>query len=219
MTMKFYTITYDQDPDLCAVYGNARGMTYSHLTCSGIRVGKQHDPTLSFHMAKEVAGKKVPDLIRQVVGQFLVSRRAADVLRSVVNTEVEYLPTSLLNHRKKVAANDLILVNVIGYYDCVDRKKTEGSKGSKLEECEQQAQKKKGLPRREYQDDDFPPYEYTEINRLFLHPGRTPTDANLFRIASVITALVFREDVVTALRDAKLTGATFTPVGQPIELF
>lgn len=173
---------------------------------------------LQFSMGRETPGKKVPDLIRQLIGQFLVSKRAADVLKAVVNTDVEYLPVSLLNHRNKIAANDLVLVNVLGFYDCVDRSKTKGDPSVDLDACEALTKKKRGLPRHEPQVPDLADNEYIEINKLVLHRDRTPTDANLFRIASLITTLIFREDVVDSLTKAGMTGATFIPLGKPVEI-
>lgn len=216
--MNLYTLTYDENADFCAIYDTPREMEQSHRFSSGMRVGELHDASTSFNMAREVPGKQVPDLIRRVIGSFIVSRRAAEILQRVVNTEAEYLPTSLLNHRKKVATRDLIIVNVIGYYDCVDRTRTEGHRTGDLDAHERRTAQKKGLPRREYDNNDFPNYEYVKITRLFLHPDRTPMDANLFRLSSYITALVFREDVVASLMEAKVTGATFVPLGQPVEI-
>jgi hypothetical protein len=217
--MKFYTLAYDENPDYCAIYDTPKGMDHSHRSSSGMRTAKVHDSSIPFLMAKEVPGKMVPDLIRQVIGQFVVSKRVADILKAVVNTEVEYLPVTLLNHRKKVAASDLILINVIGWYDCLDRKKTEGKSTRDLAALDEQSSAKKKLPRREYADDDFPDYEYVRINRLALHPERTPKDANLFRLGSYITTLVFADDVVAALKKEKITGATFIPIGQPVTIF
>ena len=216
--MNFYTLTYDENPDFCAVYNPCFDMKYRNRSSTGMRVGELHDTSVTFSMAREVRGKMIPDLIRQVIGQFIVSPLVADVLKSVVNTEVEYLPVSLCNHRKKIVKNDLILVNVIGYYDCVDRTKTGGHPTGDLAALENLTAVKKDLPRREYEDDNFPDYEYVQITRLFLRPERTPTDANLFRLRSYIRALIFREDVVARLTEAKVTGATFVPLGQPVEI-
>ena len=215
--MNFYTMKHSDNPDYCAIYDIPREMEQSYRSSTGMRVGALHDSGISLRMAREVSGKKVPDLINQVIGQFVVSHRAADIFKGVVNTEVEYLPISLLNHRKKVAANDLVILNVIGYYDCLDRTRTEGYPAYDLTGPEQVTAKKNGLPRREEEvnDSDF---EYVKITRLLLHPQRTPSDANLFRLRSHIRTLIFREDVVDRLQQAKVTGAAFVPIGQPVEI-
>lgn len=216
--MKFFTISYDRDPGYCAVNQTPREMKLSHFSYSGRRLGKRHDPRLQFTMSRHAPGRVVPDLIRQLIGQFLVSARAAEVLKSVVNVKTEYLPVSLLDHKGRMAASDLVLVNVLGFYDCVDRLKTKGVPSVDLDACEQQTKKKKLLPRHQTQVPDLAENEYIEINRLVLHPRRTPKDANLFRLGSLITTLIFREDVVAALKKSGMTGATFIPTGKLVEI-
>ena len=216
--MNFYTLVYDRNPDFCAVYKPCFEMRHRNRSSTGMRVGELHDANATFRMAKEVKGKMVPDFIRQVIGQVIVSPLVADILKDVVNSEVEYLPVSLTDHRNKIAKDNLVLVNVIGYYDCVDRTKTEGHPTGDLAALEKITVQKKDLSIREYENDNFPDYEYVQITRLFLRPERTPTDANLFRLRSYIRALVFREDVVARLTEAKVTGATFVPLGQPVEI-
>jgi len=215
--MTFFTLRYVDRDDYCAVYDDPDGYDDQFRSAFGLRVGKRFDPSIAYHMASEVSGKVVPDFVKQVVAQLLISPRAADLVKSVATAEIEYLPVKLLNHRKR-PAGDLILVNPIGWYDCLDRAKTEGSPTEDLDACEKATAKKKGLPKREYNDDLNPDIEYVSIQRLALRPERTPTDTNLFRMSSFVRVPIFGEALVDAFSKAKLTGAEFIPVGKSVDL-
>lgn len=215
--MTLYTLQYDEHDDFCAIWDDPEGFDDQFRSSFGMRVGDRFDPAIVYRMAPQVRGKLVPDFIPQVIGQLLVSQRVAAIMRATVTAEVEYFPVSVLNHRGKEAAS-VVLVNPIGWYDCLDRTKTKGEVAEDLAACEKAAAKKKGLPKREYDDEQGPDDEYDEITRLVLRDERIPADVDLFRVSGYVAAIVFSERLVAKLKAEKVTGARFIPLGQPIEL-
>jgi hypothetical protein len=214
--MTHYTLQYDRQDDYCAIWDHPHGFDDQYRSAEGLRVGDLFDPAIAFRMAPQVRGKLVPDFIPQVIQQLLVSQRVAAILREMVTAEVEYFSVPILNHRGKAAAN-AVLVNPIGWYDCLDRTKTKGEAAEDLAVCEKATLKKKGLPKREYADDISPDDEYDEITRLVLHPERTP-EVDLFRVSGYVGAIIFSEPLVAKLKAEKVTGARFVKLGQPVEL-
>ena len=212
LEMNFFTLRYDKRDDFCAVYDDPDGFDDQFRSAFGLRVGRRFDSSIAYAMATKVSGKVIPDFVNQVVAQLLISQRAAAILQPAVSAEVEFFPVKLLNHRRKSAA-DLVLVNPIGWYDCLDRVKTVGTPAVDLEACEKATARKKDLPRREYNDDRKPDIEYVFIKRLALCPERKPKDSNLFRILSFVRVPIFGEDLVDAFHKAKLTGGEFIPMG------
>jgi hypothetical protein len=108
---------------------------------------------------------------------------------------IEFLQFSVVNHKGRVAAKDCYIANVIGVQDCVDVDKTEGTR------------------------DEFYEDQFRRVERLVLRPSAIDPELNLFRIDRMPSLLIARQDLVDKIAEAGMTGGSFTPVGEEVEIY
>jgi len=111
---------------------------------------------------------------------------------------------------KSITYENYHIANVVGLLDCVDHQ------ASNLEyyiprkdipEDMPVEMKKLLLEEQEDNDIDF-------IRKLVLVDTKIPEDIKIFRLKDCPRILVFKEEIVKAIREAKLTGFVFVPLGK-----
>jgi hypothetical protein len=185
----YFVIGRDLSPENCAIYEDPGELPNRHYPARGIRMGNSYPDGYKFPMSKDVPGLRVPDIINNAMGYFMISAKLKELLEQCATTEVEYLRFTLLNHKGRVASDQCFIANLIGTVDCVDVERTVG------------------------RPDVLNPGEYSRIKNLFLLEDKIDPDLKLFRIASLPSVLVIREDLKNDLDSAGITGANFVAMG------
>lgn len=115
----------------------------------------------------------------------IISDRTRQALIAEGVTDVEYLPMSIMNHKKKVASTEYFILNPPTVVDCIDLDASEvkwnAIDKSLISRCKQ----------------------------LVLKESKVPKDAKVFRPKHLPTEILVRADVARKLEAAGLTGLFF----------
>ncbi|ATB39509.1 hypothetical protein CYFUS_004953 [Cystobacter fuscus] len=139
--MNFFHIETMGDPNdesLCFLHDVVEGTARDSARYS---LGK---PLLSVYpkepklfMSPESRGMKLADLLGNTEGMLVVSKALRETIeKHCQGVEIEYLPFTLYDHRKRVHSQDYCIVNPIGSLDCLDEAASGvqyGSEGSVID--------------------------------------------------------------------------------------
>lgn len=95
----------------------------SFMMAEGERIGSEYPRDARIYLSDESPGLVLPSLIGNTQSFLIVVKAIQEVLESA-GGDVEYLPFTLYNHKKRVASRDYFIVNPIGTFDCIDFKKS-----------------------------------------------------------------------------------------------
>lgn len=178
----------------CAVLRFPEGLPAIHKPAKGLPYRGDYAEGTRFYMDADVPGKNIPDIVSNVLGLFMVSKRLKAILESHCGPDIEFLRFELVNHKRKVAASDLYLANVLGSVDCVDMGKTLGSRSAL---------------------DD---HQFRKIRRLVLDEERIPEGKPVFRLRANPALIAVSGSVRSDMENAGISGAEFVSPGQDIVL-
>lgn len=91
----------------------------------GMRLGGHYPPDASLAMEDRDPGLKLASLLGNTLSFLVVHQAMKDVLEAACQSEVEYLPVRILNHKKRVHSTEYWIVNPLGTVDLVDREASE----------------------------------------------------------------------------------------------
>lgn len=91
----------------------------------GQRVGDDYPADFSFYMDDRNPGFALPSLIGNTLLLFIVHRDIKEAIASVNTGEIEFKPLLLINHKKKLASQDYVIVNPIGDFAVLDEKRSD----------------------------------------------------------------------------------------------
>lgn len=109
------------DPDLCMLHSLVKelGMDVARVGL-GERVGNLYPADARIYMSEDAPGIKLSPLLGNTRNTLIVSSEMRAVIEKHCKNEIEYLPFTLYDHRKRVYSRDYCIVNPIGTFDCVD---------------------------------------------------------------------------------------------------
>jgi len=211
-TVSYSLLVRESGEECCRLNGAPDDMAYSYCLARGVSAQAVYDPMLPMTMDPDYRGKVVPDIIDGPSAMLIVSGRIADILRAIPSVQVEIFPLTILDHKKKPIRNETWVINPIGWVDCLDRAKTEGSALPGLEMAEASSLADKTLPRLETDGDNVPHREYTKFKKIVLRQDRLMRNLPLFRLKSSPQTIIYRQDLVDELVHVQPTGGRFAPV-------
>ena len=127
---------------------------YSHRMAMGHAMGDKYPHNAKLYLDKKSPGTRLASLLGNT-GSYLVVERALKDVFEATKVPMECLPFTLYDHKKKVLTRDYFIINPLGTFDCVDRKK------SKIE----------------FDGDDV-----VSIDKLVLDPKKMKNAPDIFRI-------------------------------------
>lgn len=192
--MSYSILSSQAGPDDCAVYRLPPELPCPISPSQGDPLGELYPPAQRFHMAPEVAGIRVPDVIDNALGYWMIGGRLKTLLQEHSSARIEFLRFTLINHKGRVAGDDLWIANVLGRVDCVDRRNTLGAPHPVLAG------------------------QLQRIDRLVLDPARIPPGLDLFRIDVRPRVLIVRDDLRAVLERARIDGLAFLELDTPVRL-
>ncbi|OJH37534.1 hypothetical protein BON30_29275 [Cystobacter ferrugineus] len=134
-------------------------------------------------------GQVVPDYIPNTLLMPMVSGKLKVILETSAEVDIEFLPFTLYNHKKRLAADDCFIANVLGTHDCADMTKTRGEKSL------------------------ISPGQFEALSVLALDPAKVP-DAKLFRLSVFPRALIIRNDLRTVFEHGGVSGIRYISMGE-----
>jgi hypothetical protein len=87
----------------------------------GVRLDAHYPSDAQLHMDPRSPGMKLSSLLGNIKSFLIVHTDMKNVIEQTCSNEIEYLPVSIVNHKKRVQSKDYWFVNPIGVVDCVDR--------------------------------------------------------------------------------------------------
>ncbi|MCY1074005.1 imm11 family protein [Archangium lansingense] len=156
----------------------------------GVQVGEPYPPDQSVRMDKDHPGLNVPDLVSNTLRVRIVSNRLKDLLETESRARAEYVPLRILNHKRRVAAKDCFIANVLEAQDCVDMEHTKS------------------------EPSELWPDQIGALYKLYLDPARIDPHLKLFRLAKRPNTLIIRDDLRALLDGAGITGTRYVAMGE-----
>ncbi|HEY6006440.1 MAG TPA: DUF1629 domain-containing protein [Anaeromyxobacter sp.] len=124
--MDFYQIELmpTDNPDFVFIDNPPEGTSADAFQMAeGERMAADYPRDARIYLTDESPGLVLPSLIGNTRSLLIVVKAIKEVLESA-GGDVEYLPFTLYNHKKRVASRDYFIVNPIGTFDCIDFKKS-----------------------------------------------------------------------------------------------
>lgn len=123
--MKFFNIETLGDPNdetLCMLHCFVDGLGRDDWkVMKGKRLGADYPPDAKIFMTRESRGVKLSDYLGNTQNMLVVSSRfKAAIEKHCQGVDIEYLPFTLYDHRKRVHSRDYFIINPIGSFDCLD---------------------------------------------------------------------------------------------------
>lgn len=160
----------------------------------GLRMDHRYPSVVRLQMGSGFPGIVIPDMIENLESYCFVSQKLKDLLESEVQTEIEFLPFMLYNHKGRVARDGCYIVNVIGTEDCVD------------------------LSRTEAREDPSVRGTFMSLRKLHLDDSRINPRAKLFRIQQMPKVMIIRDDLRKVLKEHNITGIKYVEMGESCRL-
>ena len=182
-------------------------------------------PIKVFAEEASLRGKMTDHLILDDLECGVITQKGIDLLNSLNISNIQYLPIILndpysnaeavleaelkdekLEFKEKIY-EQYSLFNVVGLADCIDHNKSDLDYYSTPIEIPDDLpeEMKEAFQQEEDLDVDF-------IRKLVLDEEKIPDDISVFRLKDCPRILVFKEDVVKAIREAGLSGFVFVPL-------
>lgn len=186
----------DANPMYCQIWKTPDGLPRFHRPARGLRMGEEYPAGVKFQMAPEARGTQVADVIPNAINYLMVSRRMKDLLAQHATGEIEFLPFTLLNHKGRVASDDLYIANVLGTREWADMERSMGARVTTMEGERQ----------------------FEHLRRLYLKEGEVDPQTNIFRVSAMPKLVLVREDLKNLFEREGLTGAVFQPLGTKVDI-
>lgn len=159
-------------------------------------MGNEYPVGVKFQMAPEARGTQIGDVIPNAINYLMVSRRMQELLARHATAEIEFLPFTLLNHKGRVASDDLYIANVLGTREWADMERSMGARVTTIEGDRQ----------------------FEHLRRLYLKDGEVDPHTNIFRVSAMPKLVLVREDLKHLFESEGITGAVFHPLGTKVDI-
>jgi hypothetical protein len=174
----------DSQSNYC-VLGYLQGYSDDYKLMKGDSVATEW-PDVSMRMDPDFKKQiKLSDNLLNPVNVIVASKRLCDFFRSKGVPNIEYLPVTIYDHKKKVASKEYSIANLVTTQDCIDTKKSEVTWNAI--------------------DSDY----ISSMKRLVLNEKKIAKDAMLFRAEHLKELIFVRADLAQAVTDAGFTNIKF----------
>lgn len=145
-------------------------------------VEKQGVDTIDFELDESRGGLDLPDLVGTNEGFLIYSKRMADALETEFSLGPhETFPARLINKKKRVHAEDYVVLNPLGQVDCLDRSRSDMDEDGELVRI---------------------------FGKAVLASAAVPTDRDIFRAQGVI-GYIFSQRLVEFIGQQGFTNFVF----------
>jgi hypothetical protein len=184
-----------QDPKYCAISKRPPEMRNHGRPARGVSMQKSYPDVLDFEMSKLVNpnGLQIADVIPNPIQYMIVTERMKEFLEKEASDPIEFLPFRLLNHKGRVAAERVYVVNVLGTVDCADAARSKGTVSP-------------------FSSDKS---AFFSCNVLAINESKVPEGTKLFRCSLYPELIFVRDDVRAKIEERKFV-AQFTEPGKPL---
>ncbi|MEZ4367989.1 MAG: hypothetical protein R2939_17170 [Kofleriaceae bacterium] len=159
----------------------------------GRAMGDAYPAARALPMSPDLGGTEVPDLVRNTLGFYVVSRRLRAVLEAEADAEFEMLPVEVLDRAGVAVPEPRWIANLLGrVVPCAD------------------------LARSEMTELAMRPGRYTSIKRLYVDAAKVDRGLKIFRLGEAPKLWLVRADLRRALEASGATGMVFRAMGDDV---
>ncbi|QSQ26648.1 hypothetical protein JY651_17690 [Pyxidicoccus parkwayensis] len=195
--MRHFILQHDATNQVyCQIWKLPDDLPRSHRPARGIPMGSEYPADLKFQMAPEARGNQIADVIPNALNFLMVSNRVRHLLSQHSKANIEFLRFILLNHKGRVASDELYIANVLGTREWADMERSMGARVTTLEGTR----------------------EFEHLRRLYLKDGEVDPDVGVFRISAMPKLVLVHEELKRLLESEGVTGAVFHPVGTKVDI-
>ncbi|MFL5349316.1 MAG: imm11 family protein [Hyalangium sp.] len=192
----FSILSTSDDPKYCLVDEVPEPLRSKKWRISeGRPMEHRYPPDVVLKMDRAHKGLVVPDLVANTERIAIVSTRLKGLLEQHSGARIEFLPVSIANHKGRIAAKDYCIANVLDHVDCIDKERSE------VEELNPD------------------PTLLSGLFRLQVLQDRIPSEAKMFRLKTMPTAILIREDLRALLDAENLTGIRHIAMGEECAIY
>jgi hypothetical protein len=130
------------------------------------------------------------DSVMNLAALVVVSRRLQSFLEALALKNVEYLPVTIINHKRRVASKDYFIVHAVVPQDCLDV----GRSGVVYNE--------------------IIPADISTVDDLTIEPARVEPGVRMFRIARFGYPMVVDRELALQITSAGFTGTAFVELNR-----
>jgi len=170
------------------------GLEYYRLA-EGVRIGKAYPADARIYMSKKYRGVKLDSLLGNTKSYLIVKRPVIEVIEAhSADADIEYLPFTLFNQKKRVQSKDYFIVNPVGTLDCLNLESSE------IEYLDAKDEPSHGA--------------VVAVEKFVLDPGKLARAPALFRIKEEPDRYVINEQLADAFGKAGFTNILLTEIEQ-----
>ncbi len=215
MTWLLQTNNYnDSDPDFCYAELPPQVAQYYHVTF-GYPAKEGTLEMSELRMSNILGGKLVPDVVPGSVSCWVVTRRFGEWVAEHAGLPVVLFPIILKDHRNKPVKKDLVVMNLEGWVDCIDRDRTVDMGGPccipRSPRTVEQGPAVETSPAEDFSD------EYDCLVKFHVVDALVPETVNIFRPYSFRSSLLWRERTAREALAAGFTGLVFHKEGDELD--
>ncbi len=112
----------DRDKALAFVREPPSGLgLYDYCMNEGERIGERYPRDARVYLDPKTPGIKLESVLGNLLSYLMVNTQTKDLILGICTCEIEALPFTLYNHKKRVHSKDYWILNPIGTFDCVNR--------------------------------------------------------------------------------------------------
>ncbi|WP_240359410.1 imm11 family protein [Pyxidicoccus trucidator] len=175
------------DRDLCFLTRFVEGIEgKSHFTNLGKPLSPFYPKDARIQMSPEHPGIKLSALIGNERSMLIASSGLKDAIQKHCTNEIEYLPFTLYDHRKRAYSEDYFIINPIGTFDCLDLKASDISWSTKN------------------------PKKILRVDEHVLDRAKMQDAPQLFRVDGDPSEYVLGRELAREIYDRKLTNILWT---------
>ncbi|NOJ83474.1 imm11 family protein [Myxococcus xanthus] len=192
----FFLLSTMVDPQFCVIHEEPGSIRDTSWRISrGLRTDNHFPPDVTFQMDGEHKGRSTPDFIANTVQLAMVSSRLKELLEADSGADIEFLPISITSPQGRATKGSFFIANVLDHHDCID------------------------MSRSEVEQLGLEPDLLSGLFRLHLLQEQIPPQAKLFRLKTMPSAIIIRDDLQTAFNAAGITGMKYIGMGERCRIY
>ena len=195
--MKYFqinTLGDSRDKALAFISSSVENMgLYDYTITEGERAARYFPEEAEIYLQPNDPGIKLTDFIGNAISCLIVNTAIKDTIIEycpVGEVEIEMLPFTLINHKKRVHSTDYWIINPIGTFDCVNRSASEI----------------------EFLDD-----EIVGVDKYVFDPKKLENAPHLFRVPEDPTEYFISQNLAKAFQEKQFTNIFLIEIEQSEE--
>ena len=182
MSDRYYILDGEVDNKVCVITEDAEGVEPSNLLTSGRSLKGIYPNNAALYMNEDHPGMRLVDFVANHLTYLIVSDDVKQVLEQEGVQNIEYLPVSIYDQKKRLASSEYFILNVLGTVDCLDYEKSE------------------------YERSLVNPARIQHFDKVEIHEDKVPEDIKIFRLKDRPAMIFIRSDLLKAFKKNKLSG-------------